>query len=188
MKRLIKKIQKIHFYIIWDGQKRAKYLKKKKILRGIGENCLFQSRVFPMDPKLLYIHDNVTIAANVTFCTHDAIRHVLNYQYKTTYQMNLGCIEIMDNVFIGIGSIIMPNVRINKNVIVAAGSVVTKDIPENSVVAGVPARVIGTYENLVKNRSIMSKEEEQKSYEKKVEEIWETFNRNHQLENINRKK
>lgn len=149
---LRRKMQKIHFYIIWDGEKRAKYLKKKKILKGIGDNCLFQSRIFPMDPELLLIHDNVTIAANVTFCTHDAIRHVLMYKYKKEFSKNVGCIEIMNNVFIGSGSIILPNVRIGENVVVAAGSVVTKDIPANSVVGGNPAKKIGEFNNLVQKR------------------------------------
>ena len=51
---------------------------------------------------------------------------------------------------IGAGSKILPNVKIGPNVIVAAGSIVTKDIPENSVVAGVPARVIGTFDDFAK--------------------------------------
>lgn len=152
MKKLLNKIEKIHFYLIWDGQKRAKYLKSKKILKGIGKNCMFQSRIFPMDPKLLLIHNNVTIAANVTFCTHDAIRHVLMYKYNKKFPIYSGCIEIMDNVFIGIGSIIMPNIRIGENSVIAAGSVVTKDVPPNSIVAGVPAKVIGNFEELVKKR------------------------------------
>lgn len=83
------KYQKIKFYLIWDGQKRAEYLRKNKILKEIGKDCLFQSRIFPMDPKLLVIHNNVTIAANVTFCTHDAIRHVLNNKYKKNSQLVL---------------------------------------------------------------------------------------------------
>lgn len=155
-KKILTKSQKIHFYLIWDGEKRAKYLKKKNILKGLGENCLFQSRIFPMDPKLLHIHDNVTIAANVTFCTHDAIRHVLMYKYKKKFPMYSGCIEVMDNVFIGAGVIIMPNIRIGENSIIAAGSIVTKDVPSNSIVAGNPAKVIGNFDDLVKKRSASS--------------------------------
>lgn len=175
MNRIFEKLQKIHFFLIMDGIKRAKYLKKKNILKGIGENCLFQSRNFPMDPKCVLIHNNVTVAAKVDFITHDAIRHVLSYKYKKDYDMHLGCIEIMDNVFIGLGTIIMPNVRINENVIVAAGSVVTKDIPRNSVVAGVPAKVIGSFESLNNRRELKNRKVQDCSKEELIKNVWDDF-------------
>lgn len=55
-----------------------------------------------------------------------------------------GTIIIGDNVMIGTGSIIMPNAVIGENCIIGAGAVVTKEIPANSIAAGVPARVIGS--------------------------------------------
>lgn len=64
----------------------------------------------------------------------------------------IGCIEVMDNVFIGANSLIMNDVRIGPNAIIGAGSIVTKDVPPNSVVAGVPARVIGTFDAFVSKR------------------------------------
>jgi len=51
-------------------------------------------------------------------------------------------VVIEDNVWIGSGSIILPGVTVGKGVVVAAGSVVTKDLPANSICGGVPARVI----------------------------------------------
>jgi acetyltransferase-like isoleucine patch superfamily enzyme len=53
-------------------------------------------------------------------------------------------IVVGNNVFIGMGVIILPGVTIGDNVVIGAGAVVTKSIPANAVVAGVPARVIGT--------------------------------------------
>ena len=53
-----------------------------------------------------------------------------------------GCIEIMDNVFIGSNSTILYDVRIGPNAIVAAGSVVTWDVPPGSIVGGVPAKIL----------------------------------------------
>lgn len=51
-------------------------------------------------------------------------------------------ITISDNVWIGRQCIILPGVRVGKNSVIASGSVVTKDIPDNVLVAGVPARII----------------------------------------------
>lgn len=68
------------------------------------------------------------------------------------YKENFDCIEIMDNVFIGSGSIILPNVRIGPDAVIAAGSVVNKDVPPDSVYAGVPAKRIGSFSDLAKRR------------------------------------
>ena len=57
---------------------------------------------------------------------------------------NIAPIVIGNNVYIGMGAYIMPGVHIGDNVIVGAGAIVTKDIPSNSVCAGIPARVIKT--------------------------------------------
>lgn len=58
-------------------------------------------------------------------------------------------IVIGDNVFVGYGSTILAGVKIGSNVIVAAGSVVAKDVPDNVIVAGNPAKVINTIDNYV---------------------------------------
>ena len=59
----------------------------------------------------------------------------------------------MDNWFIGSHSIILPDVKIGPNAIVAAGAVVTKDVPEGSIVGGNPAKVIGSTYDLMNKRS-----------------------------------
>lgn len=56
----------------------------------------------------------------------------------------------MDNVFIGSGTRILYDTKIGSNVIIGSGSLVNKDIPDNSVYAGVPARFICTFEEYVK--------------------------------------
>ena len=58
-------------------------------------------------------------------------------------------IRIGNNVFIGVGSIIMPGIIIGDNVVIAAGAVVTKDVENNSVMAGNPARFIKTTEDFI---------------------------------------
>ncbi len=51
-------------------------------------------------------------------------------------------IEIGDNVWFGMNSVVMPGVKIRNNIVVAANSVVTRDVPDNSIVAGNPAKII----------------------------------------------
>lgn len=167
---------KFRFVTIIDGCKRADYLKKHKILCEIGDNCMFQSRNFPMNPELVKIHNNVSIAANVTFVCHDAIRHVLGGIDNKNYVPHLGPIEICDNVFIGIGSIIMPNVHIGKNSIIAAGSLVTKDVLQGSIVGGVPAKIIGNFGELHQQRIIESESYKDFTKIQLVENTWKYFN------------
>lgn len=72
------------------------------------------------------------------------------------YKEKIGCIEIGDNVFIGSNTTILYDVKIGSNVIVGAGSFVNKDIPDNSIAVGIPAKVIGTFEDFVYRRNRMS--------------------------------
>ena len=74
------------------------------------------------------------------------------------FKERIGCIEIMDNVFIGSNSIILYNTKIGSNVIIASGSVVTKDCEPNSVYAGVPAKKIGCFDKFINKR--LQKEQE----------------------------
>ena len=171
-------IKKIRFMLLKNGIERAKYLKRNNILMYMGENCLYQPYKIPMNPELVKIHNNVYIAANVVLVTHDTSRNMLSNKYKKYYSMDLGCIEIMDNVFIGLGSIILPNVKINENVIVAAGSVVTKSIPANSVVAGNPAKIIGSFDNFNFKREEMTKRIGKLPYQELVNKCWDNFEKN----------
>ncbi|WP_461823468.1 acyltransferase [Blautia stercoris] len=65
----------------------------------------------------------------------------------------IGSIEVYENVMIGADSTIMYDVKIGPNAIVAAGSVVTKDVPEGTIVGGNPAKVIGKFEDFVVKRN-----------------------------------
>ncbi len=142
------------------GEKRASFLKKHKIFHKQGENCFYQPIKIPSEPYMVALHNNVIIAANVTFVTHDIIGDMLNnsplYKYND-YKYYMGTIEIFDNVFIGSNSTIMYNVKIGPNAIVASGSVVTKDVPPNAIVGGNPAKVIGNVNELAEKREELSK-------------------------------
>ena len=140
-----------------SAPKRANYLRKKKLFGMMGEGVSFSPRKVPLYPNLIRIHNNVRIAAGVQFITHDISDSVLNQYLKSAgrderVSEKVGCIEIMDNVFIGANSTILYNVKIGENCIIGAGSIVTKDIPPNSVAAGIPCRVIGPFQDYVEKR------------------------------------
>lgn len=87
-------------------------------------------------PEKIHIGSNTLVASGSVILSHDHCKRVGNNLpfYADTY--------IGKNCFIGVKAIILPGVTIGDEVIVGAGSVVTKDVPSNSVVAGNPARII----------------------------------------------
>jgi len=96
---------------------------------------------------LISIGDNTTIAPCVRLVAHDASTKL--YLGYTKF----GKIDIKENCFIGHSVTVLCNVTIGPNSIVGAGSVVTKDVPPNSVVAGSPAKVVCSLEEyLARNR------------------------------------
>lgn len=96
-------------------------------------------------PYLLTIGEYCKITANVTILTHDYSRSVLRRVYGDIVGEGRRTI-IGNNVFIGMGSIILMGTHIGNNVIVGAGSVVSGTFPDNVVIAGNPARIIRTLE------------------------------------------
>lgn len=113
--------------------------------RGVklGEGCRLYSLNFWGEPWLVSIGDRVTITSGVQFITHDGATWLLRDGKGRRYRY--APIEIGSDVFIGANSIILPGVRIGNRVIVGAGSVVNRSIPDNCVVAGVPAKFIRTF-------------------------------------------
>ena len=135
------------------ADKIGRIIRKYKLYGSVGENCSIQQRKLPLYSELIFLHNNICIGSNVLFVTHDAVHFMLNRLYKNKqFVEKVGCIEVMDNVFIGSGTQIMNNVRIGSNVIIGAGSLITKDIPDNSVYSGNPARYICDFEDFVETR------------------------------------
>ncbi len=122
-----------------------------KTLRGMGVRIGERTRIytlrFPSEPYLLRIGDHCGIAPDVTFVTHSA-NTILQDKHKSLTAF--GKIDIKDNCYIGINATILSNVTIGPNSLVGAGSVVTKDVPPDCVVAGNPARIICTLEEYEK--------------------------------------
>ena len=92
--------------------------------------------------------NNVHVASGVTFINHDVSHAMLNHMdMEHRYKQRFGEIKIGSNVFIGSNSSILYDVTIGDNVIIGAGSLVNKDIPSGSVSAGVPAKVVGSFDD-----------------------------------------
>ncbi len=103
---------------------------------------------FGSEPYLISIGDNTTVSFDVAFVTHDAgtrvFRNLAAPGSKEKQTVIYGPIKVGKNCFIGCRSTILPGVTIGDNSIIGAGSVVNRDIPANSVAAGVPCKVICT--------------------------------------------
>lgn len=117
--------------------------KLKKQGLKIGDNVrIMRNPDFGSEPYLISIGNHVTISGNVSFVNHDGGTWVFREQEGYRDVMKKGRITIHDNCFIGRNSLILPNVSIGPDSVVAAGAIVTKDVPPNTVVAGVPAKPI----------------------------------------------
>lgn len=130
-----------HLRCLFEPESQVQMYKRLGVV--IGNNCdIISSSIDCTFPELIQIGDNVTIT-HATLLAHDA---------STKRNLGLtkfGSVKVGSNVFIGWGSIVLPNVRIGDNCIIGAGSVVNKDIPSNSVVIGNPGRIVCTYDTYI---------------------------------------
>ncbi|WP_143315757.1 acyltransferase [Clostridium sp. HBUAS56017] len=130
----------------------------------IGENCYVgeNSKIWAMEE--IQIGNNVLIAHNVNIIDNNG--HSTDYKVRreelpyilkcghakqNIFNRRIKPIIIGDDVWIGLNSIILKGVSIGKGAIIASGSVVTKDVPEFTMVSGNPARVIKYLKNEVDN-------------------------------------
>jgi len=117
----------------------ANFFKPSNIKIGhdtvIGDHCFLDGRA------KLTIGNHVGIASQVLIYNDEHNIHSNNYENS------FGPVEIGDYVFIGPRAIILPDIKIGKGAVVAAGAVVTKDIPDFEIWAGVPAKKIGDRKN-----------------------------------------
>lgn len=130
-----------------------KYLRKKGVIIGEGCEIFAPSRIF-IDltrPYLIEIGDNVQITNGVTILTHGYDWSVLKEVYGEVLG-SAGAVVISNNVFIGMNAIILKGVHIGENVIIGAGSLVNKSIPDNCVAAGNPCKVIMSLEEYYRRR------------------------------------
>lgn len=105
---------------------------------SIGQRCSFGGNV------ILHAHDRIFIGndclfaygVNIATATHDWHQKTMNQTFVTAP------VIIGDNIWVGINAIILPGVHIGNGAVIAAGAVVTKDIPALAIVGGVPAKII----------------------------------------------
>lgn len=111
--------------------------------------------MFSTEPWLVTLGNHVYITRDVLFITHDG--GTLLFRDKIPDLEITAPITVGEYVYIGVRTIILPGIKIGNHCIIAAGSVVTKDVPDNSVVAGVPATIVKTtdeYLRGIEERSI----------------------------------
>lgn len=111
----------------------------------IGDDTVISYKAYldkSINPKGVHIGNGTWVLARACVLAHDACRSL-----KTDTFIGEHCV-------IGISAIVMPGVKIGNQVVVAAGAVVTKDVPDNHIVAGNPARIVKRVE--VKNGKILS--------------------------------
>lgn len=114
----------------------------------VGENFLANYNVTILDIAPVHIGDYVMIGPNTSIIT---VNHPLSPAKRRKHIGQAKPVTIGRDVWIGANCTILPGVTIGNNVVVAAGAVVTNDVPDNCVVGGVPAKVVKTLENDVEN-------------------------------------
>ena len=106
----------------------------------IGDYCFFNYNVSITCKEHIGIGSHVQIANNVVIIDH-------NHDYRNKNGFVSKPVSIGDNVWIGANAVILPGVSIGKFAVIAAGCVVTKDVPEYAIVAGVPGKIMNYYKN-----------------------------------------
>lgn len=101
----------------------------------VGDNCILDARRGGIE-----LGENVNIGSNVSFYTDS---HDYNDPYFRASVSKVGGIKIGNRAWIGPNAIILHDVQIGEGAVVAAGAVVTKDVPPFTVVGGIPAKIIG---------------------------------------------
>lgn len=126
----------LHF-LGWLGLRPKPNDKLYRNLR-IGQNTAYSHRNLDgLTPGLIQMGENCILAPTAVILTHDASSFIHVGKYR------VAPVIIGDRCFIGYNAVVMPGVTLGSDVIVAAGAVVTRDVPSGSVVAGVPGKIVG---------------------------------------------
>ena len=145
----MKLLEKIYLrFFVSSGFAYAAYLKKKGFLYSQGDNCFISKAANIPDPHLVKLGDNVWLTSGCQLLCHDASVIMINIM-RSGHRDRVGPIVIGSHSFLGNNVIVLPGTSIGSKTIIGAGSVVSKDVPDNAVWAGNPARHICDFEDYV---------------------------------------
>ena len=162
-------LRRLYYQIARGGVLPIEELRKRGMT--IGKNCFIGTSAIDYNfAHLITIGDNVTVSAARLLCHDASTKNILGYS-------RVGRIDIGNNVFVGAEAVILPNVTIGDCVIVGAGTVVSRDIPSNSVVVGSPARIISTFDDYIeKNKRLMETNPVYSNYSRNPDDILQMQN------------
>jgi acetyltransferase-like isoleucine patch superfamily enzyme len=152
IQKIFNKLALIYHYS--NEQRFIRYLQSKGII--IGSNTKFYGDIKSMNidltrPSLIEIGNYVAFNRNFTLLTHDFVSKVFLYKYNE-FLPSSGKVKIGNNVSFGQNCTVLKGVTIGDNCFIGYGSVVTKDIPENSIAIGSPAKVICSIDDYYEKR------------------------------------
>jgi UDP-3-O-[3-hydroxymyristoyl] glucosamine N-acyltransferase len=165
MKRIRKLLMMLGYKLKYLGYSDEDYARAIGV--KIGKNCIISTRLWGREPYLIEIGNHVRVTSGVSFIIHDGGVWVFREEIPSIDVF--GKIKVEDNTYIGNNVVILPGVKIGKNCVIGASSVVTKSIPDNTVAAGNPARFICNTDEYKKkmiplnlDTKLMSEEEKRK--------------------------
>jgi maltose O-acetyltransferase len=109
----------------------------------IGNECFLGDECLLDLAEAIELHDQVTLAERVLILTHTNVGY-RDHPLQAHFPASVGPVTLERGAFVGAGALILPGVRVGEAAFVAAGAVVTRDVPARTVVAGVPARPLRT--------------------------------------------
>ena len=173
IKKLLSRVKNriAYIYARTSSNKYANFLRAKGC--RIGKNIWWgRIKTIEIDysrPLLVDIGDDCRINTGFTLMTHDASSNVFRVKYHD-FVPSSGLVKIGNNVYFGRHCTVLKGVNIGDNCIIGYGSLVTKDIPANSVAAGRPAKVICDLDTYYQKRKKIALEEAF-AYARRIQEV-----------------
>lgn len=159
--KLFNRLLSLYRKTFWPLEKQARYAGVT-----LGEHNFITSKFWGTEPYLITIGSYCQLTGGVKILTHGGAGAARRWHPKFDI---FGKVKIGNYVYLGLNSLIMPGVTIGDNVLVAAGSVVTKSIPDNVVVGGNPAKLICTIEEYIERNKKYNTDTKGTNKEKKRE-------------------